>query len=251
MTAAKSKKSAEQVAKYADMFTAMGTEPRLRIMQLLLSAHPDGLVVGEIQSELGIPNSTLSHHLEKLKNEELVKVRRESTFLWYTANTEALEELLGFLYAECCTAQPRQCSRDKIVTLCKSDLTRRRYHAKVANMPETHKENMEIKEIVKEKYGQAALRVATGGSSCCGASANLDGCCVDPITSNLYDAGQTGQIPEEAVQASLGCGNPTALAKLNAGETVLDLGSGGGIDVLAFRPARRAHRQSLRPRHDR
>ena len=106
MAAAKSaliKKSAEQIAKYADMFTAMGTEPRLRIMQLLLSAHPEGLVVGDIQSELGIPNSTLSHHLEKLKNEDLVKVRRESTFLWYTANTEALEELLGFLYAECCT----------------------------------------------------------------------------------------------------------------------------------------------------
>ena len=91
---------------------------------------------------------------------------------------------------------------------------------------------MEIKEIVKEKYGQAALRVTTGGSSCCGASASLDGCSVDPITSNLYDARQTGQIPEEAVLASLGCGNPTALAKLNAGETVLDLGSGGGIDVL-------------------
>jgi arsenite methyltransferase len=91
---------------------------------------------------------------------------------------------------------------------------------------------MEIKEIVKEKYGQAALRVATGGSSCCGASANIDGCCVDPITSNLYDASQAGQIPEEAIKASLGCGNPTALAQLNTGETVLDLGSGGGIDVL-------------------
>ena len=91
---------------------------------------------------------------------------------------------------------------------------------------------MEIKEIVKEKYGQAALRVTTGGSSCCGASASLDGCSVDPITSNLYDANQTGQIPQEAVLASLGCGNPTALAQLNAGETVLDLGSGGGIDVL-------------------
>jgi arsenite methyltransferase len=91
---------------------------------------------------------------------------------------------------------------------------------------------MEIKEIVKEKYGQAALRVTTGGSSCCGATAHVDGCCVDPITSNLYDAGQAGQVPEEAIKASLGCGNPTALAKLNAGETVLDLGSGGGIDVL-------------------
>jgi len=90
---------------------------------------------------------------------------------------------------------------------------------------------MEMKEIVKEKYGQAALRVTTGGSSCCGAGAALDGC-VDPITANLYDASQTGQIPEEAVKASLGCGNPTALARLNRGETVLDLGSGGGIDVL-------------------
>src|SRR5476651_2432271 len=89
---------------------------------------------------------------------------------------------------------------------------------------------MEIKEVVKEKYGQAALRVHTGGSSCCGASAAIEGC--DPITSNLYDLSQTGALPEEAVLASLGCGNPTALAQLNAGETVLDLGSGGGIDVL-------------------
>lgn len=118
MTATKAQKSSEQVAKYADMFTAMGTEPRLRIMQLLLSAHPGGLVVGDIQSELGIPNSTLSHHLEKLKNEELVKVRRESTFLWYTANTEALQELLGFLYAECCTRN-KAVKPDKIITLCK------------------------------------------------------------------------------------------------------------------------------------
>jgi arsenite methyltransferase len=90
---------------------------------------------------------------------------------------------------------------------------------------------MEIKEVVKEKYGQAALRVNAGGSSCCGASAALDGCC-DPITSNLYDSTQTGELPQEAVLASLGCGNPTALAQLNPGETVLDLGSGGGIDVL-------------------
>jgi ArsR family transcriptional regulator len=118
MVSARSKKSAEQVAKYADMFTAMGTEPRLRIMQLLLSAHPEGLVVGEIQTELGIPNSTLSHHLEKLKNEELVKVRRESTFLWYTANTEALEELLGFLYAECCTRN-KAVKPESILTCCK------------------------------------------------------------------------------------------------------------------------------------
>ena len=90
---------------------------------------------------------------------------------------------------------------------------------------------MKIKEVVREKYGEAALRVHSGGSSCCGAGAALDGCC-DPITSNLYDALQTGEVPEEAVLASLGCGNPTALGQLAAGETVLDLGSGGGIDVL-------------------
>src|SRR6266700_1950543 len=90
---------------------------------------------------------------------------------------------------------------------------------------------MDLKEVVKEKYGQAALRVHAGGSSCCGASAALDGCC-DPITSNLYDQAQAGELPEEAVLASLGCGNPTALAELREGETVLDLGSGGGIDVL-------------------
>jgi len=95
--------SAEQVARYADMFAAMGAEPRLRIMQLLLTAHPGGLVVGDIQEELEIPGSTLSHHLDKLKSEGLVKVRREGTFLWYTANTESLQEIINFLYAECCT----------------------------------------------------------------------------------------------------------------------------------------------------
>jgi DNA-binding transcriptional ArsR family regulator len=103
ISTATSKKSLEQVAKYADVFSAMGTEARLRIMQLLLQAHPEGLVVGEIQEELDIPNSTLSHHLDKLKNEDLVRVSRESTFLRYTANTEALQEVLQFLYAECCT----------------------------------------------------------------------------------------------------------------------------------------------------
>jgi arsenite methyltransferase len=90
---------------------------------------------------------------------------------------------------------------------------------------------MDVKETVREKYGAAALRVKTGGSSCCGSAASSLGC-VDPITANLYDSGQTSQIPEDAVLASLGCGNPTALAQLNPGEIVLDLGSGGGIDVL-------------------
>src|SRR5690349_14389188 len=103
MPAASRKESTENVARYADMLSAMGTEPRLRIVRLLLSSHPEGMVVGEVGEELGIPSSTLSHHLEKLKNEDLVRVRREGTYLWYSANTEALQELLGFLYAECCT----------------------------------------------------------------------------------------------------------------------------------------------------
>src|SRR5271154_106476 len=111
-------KASDQVARYADMFSALGTEPRLRIMRLLLSAHPEGLVVGDIGVELDIPSSTLSHHLEKLKNEGLVKVRREGTFLWYSANTEALQELLGFLYAECCTRN-NAIKPESIVTLCK------------------------------------------------------------------------------------------------------------------------------------
>ncbi len=111
-------KASERVAKYADMFSAMGTEPRLRIMQLLLTAHPEGLVVGDIQEELEIPNSTLSHHLEKLKTEGLVEVRREGTFLRYTANTYALQELLQFLYAECCTRNQALKPRD-IIQICK------------------------------------------------------------------------------------------------------------------------------------
>jgi ArsR family transcriptional regulator len=118
MQAVSNKRNIAQVARYADMLSAMGTEPRLRIMQLLLSAHPDGLVVGDIQSELDIPNSTLSHHLEKLKNEELVNVSRESTFLRYTANTEALQELLQFLYAECCTRN-KAVKPQNIVQVCK------------------------------------------------------------------------------------------------------------------------------------
>jgi len=105
------------VTRYADMFSAMGTEARLRIMQLLLSAHPEGMVVGEIQEDLDIPNSTLSHHLDKLRNEGLVDVKRESTFLRYTANTGALQEILQFLYAECCTRNKALKPQD-IVQLC-------------------------------------------------------------------------------------------------------------------------------------
>ena len=110
--------SAEDVTRYADMLTAMGTEPRLRIMRLLLSAHPEGLVVGEIQSELEFSASTLSHHLEKLKHEGLAKVSREGTFLRYRANAVALEELLSFLYAECCTRN-KAIKPEKIVQICR------------------------------------------------------------------------------------------------------------------------------------
>jgi DNA-binding transcriptional ArsR family regulator len=112
------KSETEQLVRFADMLAAMGTEPRLRIIRLLLSAHPDGMVVGEIQAELEIPSSTLSHHLEKLKNEDLVKVQRESTFLRYSANAEALQDLLTFLYAECCTRN-KAVKPENIVRICK------------------------------------------------------------------------------------------------------------------------------------
>ena len=108
----------DRTATYADMFAALGAEPRLRILRVLLAAHPDGMVVGEIQSELDIAPSTLSHHLEKLKNEDLITVRRESTFLRYRANTAVLEELLGFLYAECCTRN-KAIKPAKITQICR------------------------------------------------------------------------------------------------------------------------------------
>ena len=107
----------QHVSRYADMFSAMGAEPRLRILRLLLAAHPGGMVVNEIGDELEIANSTLSHHLDKLKNEDLVEVRREGTFLRYSANTKALAELLGFLYAECCTRN--KAVEPQRITCCK------------------------------------------------------------------------------------------------------------------------------------
>ena len=108
--------TSEEVSRYADMFAAMGTEWRLRIMQLLLASHPQGLVVGEIQAELGLSGSNLSHHLDKLKNEDLVQVEREGTFLRYRANVDALQQLLGFLYAECCT-RSKAVNPKKIINL--------------------------------------------------------------------------------------------------------------------------------------
>jgi DNA-binding transcriptional ArsR family regulator len=109
--------SDQKVSRYADMFSAMGAEARLRILRLLLAAHPQGMVVNEIGEELEIANSTLSHHLDKLKNEDLVEVRREGTFLRYSANTKALAELLGFLYAECCTRN--KAVEPQNITCCK------------------------------------------------------------------------------------------------------------------------------------
>ncbi len=207
--------SLEQVERYADMFSAMGTEPRLRIMQLLLSAHPEGLVVGEIQEELEIPSSTLSHHLDKLKNEGLVNVQRESTFLRYTAEHRRFARTLEFSLFRVLHAQQGGAAR--------SDRT-----------------NLQVGEFRDERYGyqRSCQRKVRAGRAAGEERRQLvlwidrRRECGDPITSNLYDAGQASQIPEEALLASLGCGNPTALAQLSPGEMVLDLGSGGGIDVL-------------------
>jgi DNA-binding transcriptional ArsR family regulator len=108
----------QDLARYADMLSAMGTEPRLRIMRLLLSAHPEGMVPSDISAELAIPPSSLSHHLDKLKTETLVNVRRDSKFLWYTANTGALRELIQFLYAECCTRN-KAIKPESVLKVCK------------------------------------------------------------------------------------------------------------------------------------
>jgi len=117
--------AAAQTARFADMFAALGTEVRLQILRLLLEAHPEGMVVGDIQSELSIPASTLSHHLEKLRSEGLASVQRESTFLRYTANTAALGELLGFLFAECCS-RSKAVDADTVIKLCDIGPARRR-----------------------------------------------------------------------------------------------------------------------------
>jgi ArsR family transcriptional regulator, arsenate/arsenite/antimonite-responsive transcriptional repressor len=109
----------EASAQYADMFAAMGNDARLHIMRLLLSTHPRGMTVGDIQVELDIPASTLSHHLEKLRNENLVQVRREGLFLWHTANIEALQGILSFLFAECCTRN-KAIEPDAILACCES-----------------------------------------------------------------------------------------------------------------------------------
>jgi ArsR family transcriptional regulator len=112
------KTSSEEVVRFADMLAAIGTESRLRITQLLLTAHPDGMVAGEIQAELGISASNLSHHLDKLKHEGIVDVQREGSFLRYTANTDGIQELLTFLFSECC-ARTKAIKPDKIIQLCK------------------------------------------------------------------------------------------------------------------------------------
>ena len=112
------KPTPEQITKFADMLAAIGAEPRLRITQLLLTAHPDGMVAGELQAELGISASNLSHHLDKLKNEGVLAVKREGSFLRYTVDTDALQELLTFLFSECC-ARTKAVKPDKIIQLCR------------------------------------------------------------------------------------------------------------------------------------
>jgi DNA-binding transcriptional ArsR family regulator len=107
----------DPVPRYADVFAALGTEARLRIIRVLLAAHPQGMFAGEIQTALGIPASTLSHHLDKLKNEGLVRVRRSGTFLRYTADTETLREVVTFLYAQCC-GRARETEMGDITQLC-------------------------------------------------------------------------------------------------------------------------------------
>jgi ArsR family transcriptional regulator, arsenate/arsenite/antimonite-responsive transcriptional repressor len=112
------KPSPEDITRFADMLAAIGAEPRLRITQLLLSAHPDGMVAGEIQQELGISASNLSHHLDKLKNEGVITVKREGSFQRYTAEADALQDLLAFLFSECCTRN-KAVRPEKIIQLCK------------------------------------------------------------------------------------------------------------------------------------
>ena len=121
----RSRAEEDQTARYAEVFSALGNDSRLRIVRLLLAAHPKGMVVGDIQAELGIPASTLSHHLDRLRAEGLLTVRREGTFLWYAADTETLEELLGFLFAECCSRN-KAVSKDALVQICGIDSKRRR-----------------------------------------------------------------------------------------------------------------------------
>ena len=228
-------KASERIAKYADMFSAMGTEPRLRIMQLLLAAHPEGLVVGEIPNELEIPNSTLSHHLDKLKNEELVDVQRERTFLRYTANTEALQELLQLPLRRVLHPQQGGQTRTLFTSANRSD----------------HEHRAAIsKKLSNEKYGQAALRVTQRRQFLLRRAAGRRDCC-DPITTQSLRrrADRTDSGGSAAGLAGLRQSHGAGAAE--AGETVLDLGSGGGIDVLLSAASRRPDRQGLRAGHDR
>ncbi len=150
--------NASDVSRYADMFAAMGAEPRLQIMRLLLKAHPDGLVVGELQSEVGGAASTLSHHLEKLRHEDLVSVAREGTFLRYRANTDRLRELLGFLYTECCSGRAWRRRRPSFA----SSAGLAEHRAGLTGAQGDHMSNS-IKDEVQRRYGQHALPSPTGG----------------------------------------------------------------------------------------
>ena len=202
----------DDVVRFADMFSAMGTEARLRIMRLLLSAHPDGMVVGEIADELDIPASTLSHHLDKLKNER--------------PGAGAARGHVPPVYRQ--HRRPAGAARLPVCGVLHAQQGRRTRQDSLLPIGERH---ADVKQARTGEIRRGRAASGTGGSACCGASPARDGCC-DPITSNLYDAAQVGSDPGRGGTGVAGCGNPTALAELHAGETVLDLGSGGGIDVL-------------------
>ncbi len=234
-------KSSERVAKYADMFSAMGTEPRLRIMQLAADGASRGAVVGDIQAELDIPGSTLSHHLDKLKIEGLVEIQRQGTFLRYTANTEALQELLQFLYAECCTRN-KAVRPEQIVRICKWERNHEHYQCR-------NHFRRDIKEVVKEKYGEAALRVKSGGSSCCGATAKH----------RLLRSHHRQSLRRRAGRAN-SRGSAAGFAGLRQSDGTGSVESWRDCARsrlrrrhrrAAFGAARRPHGQSLRPRYDR
>ena len=182
----------------------------------------EGLVVGDIGDRAGAsPNSTLSHHLEKLKNEDLVNVRREGTFLWYSANAAALQELLRFLYAECCTRN-QAIEPQKIV--CRR-LNERNHHVRTERC-----EGSRPREVRPGRVARRAGPAATAAAAARAPAPTSDAATRSPPTCTTPRRPATYR--KTALLASLGCGNPTALAELKPGETVLDLGSGGGIDVL-------------------
>ena len=221
------------------MFAAMGTEPRLRIMRLLLSAHPEGMVVGDIGASSRFPSSTLSHHLEKLKNEGLVKVRREGTFLWYSRqHRDACRNCSAFSMRNAARATRRSSRRRVVASVANEGDQSMSTHDREGHRPG------EVRPGGAARAGRRRQLLLRRRRGVCGRAATRS-----PRISTTRR--RQASCPRPALQASLGCGNPTALAELKPGETVLDLGSGGGIDVLLSARRVGPDRQGLRPRHDR